>query len=149
MPPLSGGCERGVSLAEALVAAAILAFIGVVMVYGIYMIVQTDNVTRTNMLAEGLARYELEYVKSVSDNYSNIPVTNLPWSYTIPGGPYPKWDTSHNTLSSGYTGYTVTVSGALLTASPYLSDTGIQQVTATVTYGGKQKAKIAEYIAKY
>jgi type II secretory pathway pseudopilin PulG len=150
MWPSGAGGERGVSLAEALVAVAILGFVGVTLVAGIYTTIQGNNMVRTNMLAEGLARYELEYVKSVSDNWTNFTTSNSPpWSYTIPGGPYPKWDSSHNALPTGYTGYTVTVQGALLTALPYNSDTGIEQVTATVTYNGTQQAQIAEYVEKY
>ncbi len=153
---LSAGGERGVSLAEALVAVAILGFVGVTLVAGIYTTIQGNNIARTNMTAEGLARYELEYVRSVGDNWTNIlkagtPAGKPPWSYTIPGGSpgYPAWDSSHNSLPPGYTGYTVTVQGASLGASPYNSDPKIQQVTVTVKYNNKQEAGMTEYIIGY
>ncbi|MGA2368077.1 MAG: hypothetical protein ABSF74_05870 [Dehalococcoidia bacterium] len=146
MWPLGAGGERGVSLAEALVAVAILGFVGVTLVAGIYTTIQGNNIARTNITAESLARYELEYVKSVSDNWTNISKATVPWSYTLPGGPYPAWDSSHNNLPSGYTSYTITVQGIL---APCCSDSKIQQVTATVTYNSKQEAQIAEYIVGY
>ncbi|MGA2158356.1 MAG: type II secretion system protein [Dehalococcoidia bacterium] len=143
MRRLSAGGERGVSLTEALVALAILGFVGVTLVAGIYTTIQGNTIARINMSAESLARYELEYVKSVSDNWTNITKATAPWHYTLPGGPYPAWDSSHNSLPSGYTGYTITVNGNVLGGS---YDTNIQQVTATVTYSSKQEAQIAEYI---
>jgi type II secretory pathway pseudopilin PulG len=151
---LSAGGERGVSLVEALVAVAILGFVGVTLVAGIYTTIQGNAIARVNMTAEGLARYELEYVRSVGDNWTNIlkagtPAGTPPWSYTIPGGPYPAWDSSHNSLPPGYTGYTVTVQGASLGSSPYNSDSKIQQVTVTVKYNNKQEAGMAEYIIGY
>ena len=148
MRPSDIGGERGVSLTECLVAVFILGFVGVTLVAGIYTTIQGDNITRTNMTAESLARYELEYVKAVSDNWTNITKATTPWSYTLPGS-YPAWDSTHNSLPSGYTGYTVTVQGVLLSASPYSNDTNIEQVTATAKYNGKQKAQIAEYIISY
>lgn len=141
---LNEGQERGVSLAEALVAVAILGFVGVLVVQGIYYTVMGDNITRVNIMAESLARYELEYVKSVSDNWTNITYTNpTPWSYTLPGG-HPKWDNNHSSLPTGYAGYgyAVTVSGTALGGY----DSNIQQVTAAVTYNGKSKTQITEYI---
>ena len=69
---LSAGGERGVSLAEALVAVAILGFVGVTLVAGIYTTIQGNTIARINMTAESLARYELEYVRSVGDNWTNI-----------------------------------------------------------------------------
>jgi hypothetical protein len=142
---------------EALVAVAILGFVGVTLVAGIYTTIQGNNIARTNITEESLARYELEYVRSVGENWTNISKATTPWSYTLPGGPYPAWDSSHNSLPSGYTGYSVTVQGALLTASPYNSDSKIQKVTATVTYtivtykmGNQVKSmQIAEYITGY
>ena len=141
--------EHGVSLAEALVAVSILAAVGVVIAAGLYTTVLGNTMAQTNVSAQGLARYELEYVKSVSDNWTYITNNNTPpWSYTLPGG-HPVWDSNHNNLPSGYTGYSVTVQGALLSAAPYSNDAKIQQVTATVTYNGKQAAQISEYITGY
>jgi hypothetical protein len=145
MRRLSASGEWGVSLTEALVAVAILGFAGVTLVAGIYTTIQGNTIARINMKAESLARYELEYVKSVSYNWDNVTKATVPWSYTLPGGPYPAWDSSHNSIPSGYTGYSVTVSGSALGGS---YDTNIEQVTATVTYSSKQEAKIAEYITK-
>ena len=151
MWPSGAGGERGVSLVEALVAVAILGFVGVTLVAGIYTTIQGNTIARVNMTAEGLARYELEYVRSVGDNWTNIAKATTPWSYTIPGGSpgYPAWDSSHNSLPPGsaYTGYTVIVQGASISA--YNNDSKIEQVTVTVNYNNKQEAGMTEYIIGY
>jgi hypothetical protein len=145
MPPLRKSTEWGVSLAEALVAVAILGFVGVVMVADLWSLVQYNNLARINLNSESRARYELEYVKSVSENWTNIPTpTAQGWYYVIPTGPYPLWNTQHSSLPSGYSGYVVTVRGTFV----YGTDASIQQVTATVTYNNNQEAQIAEYITK-
>ncbi len=131
--------QRGVSLAETVVAVAILAIITAALVGGLYVSIKGNEVARTHISAEGLARYELEYVKAA--NYW----TATTWSYTLPGSP-PSWDTSHNSLPSSYDGYSVTVSAS--PASGYAGSTVMQKVTATVSYDGSQVVSIDTYRAQ-
>lgn len=127
---------RGVSLTETLVALAILAIITAALVGGLYVSVKGNEVARTHISAEGLARYELEYVKH-SNSWS--PAS---WTYTLPGAA-PSWDASHNSIPGAYSGYSVTVTAALL-SSP--SDTTIlQRITASVSYDGTQVISIDTY----
>ena len=132
--------QRGVSLTETLVAIAILAIICAALVGGLFVSVKGDQVARTRISAEGLARYELEYVKA--SNYWG----STSWTYTLPGGPYPSWDSGHNSIPAAYSGYTVTVTG--VTPPPgadYTGATTIQKVTAVVNYGGSQVLNISTY----
>lgn len=125
--------QCGISLAETLVAMAVLSLVAAVMLSGVYAIVKSNEVAREAISAESLARSELEYVQAKGYNAA-------PWSYTLPGTP-PTWDASHTSLPSGYSNYTVTVSAISLGYSP---DT-IQKVTATVSYGGNQVMNISTY----
>ena len=79
--------QKGVSLAETLIAVAILAIIAAALVGGLFVSIQGDQVARTRISAEALARYELEYVKA--SNYWDMTT----WSYTLPGSP-PSWEWS-------------------------------------------------------
>lgn len=113
---------------------AVLAMVAAVMLSGVYATVKSNEVAREAISAESLARSELEYVKATGYH------STIPWSYTLPGTP-PYWDSSHTSLPSGYSNYTVTVSAISLGYSP---DT-IQKVTATVSYGGNQVMNISTY----
>lgn len=128
--------ERGVSLTETIIAIAILAIIAAALVGGLFISVQGDQVARTHISAESLARYELEYVKAL--NYWGT----LTWSYTLPGAA-PTFDPTHNSLPSGYTGYSVTVSA--IPAPGYSGTTNIQKVTVTVKYNGSAVMSIDTY----
>jgi len=131
--------EWGVSLTETLIAVAILAIISAALAGGLFVSIKGDQVARTRISAEGLARYELEYVKASND------WNRATWSYTLPGGPYPYWDAGHTTLPSAYSGYTVTVSGTSPLGGDYGTSTSMQKVTAVVSYSGSQVISIDMY----
>jgi len=139
--------QQGVSLVEVLVALFILSVVGVAILSGLYVNVKSTGVTRENILAEGLAQSELEYVKSVSaSNWTGITnQTNIP--YTIPSAQGPLWDTSHKTLPSGYEGYTVLVTIGSAGAA-YGSDSNIRKVNASVSYQGSPAISIDAYVVK-
>lgn len=130
--------EMGVSLAEILVALFILSAVGVAAVVGLGTTVKVNDLARTRITAESLARAELEYV--ISENYSKLYGDELfpdpNWSYTLSesGESYPRWDPSHNGLPWDYPGYTVTVSSREIPdpIAPDLSP--IQEITASVRY---------------
>ncbi|MFA5399193.1 MAG: prepilin-type N-terminal cleavage/methylation domain-containing protein [Dehalococcoidia bacterium] len=138
------GVQKGVSLTEVLIALFILSVVGAVIVAGVFVAVKGNDVSRTHIVAEGLARYELEYLKDVcTENW-----TVAPWAYTLPGPPAPPWDNSHIVLPSGYEGFSVTVSAEPLTGAPYFSDNRTQKVTAAVFYAGKSVLSIEQYLVQ-
>ncbi len=138
------GLQRGVSLTEVLIALFILAVVGAVVVAGVFVAVKGNEVSRAQIMAEGLAKYELEYLKDVCvENW-----TVAPWSYTLPGPPAPPWDNTHTALPSGYDGYSIDVSAQPVISAPYLSDDRIQKVTAAVYYNGKSVLSIEEYLVQ-
>jgi prepilin-type N-terminal cleavage/methylation domain-containing protein len=126
--------QRGISLTETLVALAVLAIITASLVGGLFVSIKGNEVARTHISAEGLARYELEYVKHSS---SWSPTS---WSYTLPGAA-PSWDTLHNSIPGAYAGYSVTVTATVLQSSTTI----LQKVTATVSYNGSQVTSIDTY----
>jgi prepilin-type N-terminal cleavage/methylation domain-containing protein len=134
--------QRGVSLIEVLVALFILSIVGVAILGGAYVNVKSTGASRENIRAEGLAKYELEYVKSVaSENWSNI--TNQ--VYTIPSGNWPLWDPAHNgnDLPDTYNGYKVTITIGSL--SGY--NDNIRTLNAKVVNNkGTQEASIDTYV---
>jgi prepilin-type N-terminal cleavage/methylation domain-containing protein len=151
--------QRGVSLLEVLVALFILSVAGVAIVGGAYVNIQSTGAARTNIRAEGLAKYEMEYMKSaakVPNNWTNTGKTGIAdqvnhYSYTItvppatPPAPGPKWDTAHtgSDIATEYAGYSVTIEIDWLDA-PY--DANIRKVTSTVKYQGKEEASIETYL---
>jgi type II secretory pathway pseudopilin PulG len=135
--------EGGVSLTETLVAIAILAIITAALVGGLFVSVKGDQVAKTHISAEGLARYELEYVKAA--NYWGPTLSSNNWTYTLPGAA-PSWDSTHNGIPTAYTGYTVKVTAVTPPpGSDYTSATTIQKVTAAVSYNGSQVISIDLY----
>jgi len=138
------GVKKGVSLMEVLVALFILSVVGAVVVGGVFVAVKGNTVSRTHILAEGLARYELEYVKSVAaNNWTSI--TNQ--TYTIPSG-YPTWDNLHNSLPPGYEGYTVAITISYIAEPPYNNDSNIRKVNAAVSNQGSTVISIDTYVVK-
>ena len=134
--------ERGVSLIEMLIALFILAVVGAAVIAGILVALKSNEMSRTRILSEGLARYELEYVKDVcAENW-----TVAPWSYTVPGPPAPPWDAAHTSVPSIYNGYSVTVTSALLSGAPYNSDNLTQKISAAVSHQGTPVLDIDTYI---
>jgi len=119
--------ERGVTLAEVLIALAILGFVGVAVIAGVFTAVKGNDTARTRITAESLARSELEYINSQDYDtlYPGTP-TPLAWDYTLPADP-PRWDPLHTGQPWDYTGYEITVSSVEKAA-------GIQAITAAVRY---------------
>lgn len=137
--------ERGVSLMEVLVGLFILSVVGAAVISGVFVAVQGNSVSRTHILAEGLARYELEYVKSVAaNNWTGITnQTGIP--YTIPSAQGPLWDISHKSLPSGYEGYTIIIT---ISSAGVGYDGNIRKVDAVVSYGGNNVITIDTYVVK-
>ena len=129
---------RGVSLVEVLVALFIMTVVGAAILAGTYVNIKSTGAAREGILAEGLAKYELERVKSVArNNWGGIPSTD---NTTIYNG---------SDMASEYAGYTVTVRIELLSSAPYNNDTNIRKVTATVKNSkGNTEATIETYVVK-
>jgi Tfp pilus assembly protein PilV len=136
---------RGISLLETVIALFILAVVGVAVVAAVFTGIKSNDVTRTQILGEGLARYELEYVKAISsNNWTGITAQIVP--YTIPSAQGPLWDSAHNSLPEGYDGYSVVVTISAL-PSPY--DSNMRKVNATVSYRGIQEVSIDTLMVHY
>ncbi len=137
-----GRTQKGTSLMEVLIALFIFSIIGAVIVAGVFVAVKGNDVSRTHIMAESLARYELEYLKDVSSENWTV----APWTYSLPGPPAPPWDATHVALPSGYSGYSITMTAQPLTSAPYLSNSRTQKVTASVRYNNKTILGIDEYL---
>lgn len=135
---------------EVLIALFILALVGAVVVGGIFVAVQGNSVSRNRILAEGLARYELEYVKSVAaDNWTSISNQTDPYTYTLPSAQGPLWNTSHNSLPAGgdeYAGYTIVIT--ISSMMPTYTDKNIRKVNAAVSKQGSTVISIDTFIVK-
>jgi Tfp pilus assembly protein PilV len=101
--------ERGVTLAEVLIALFILGFVGVAVIAGVFTTVKGNETARTRITAESLARSELEYVNS-----QNTPGD---WTYVF--------------LPPDYANYSVAVSSTTL-EEPIVGRQ--QRITAVVSY---------------
>jgi type II secretory pathway pseudopilin PulG len=111
--------QRGISLAEAVVALAILGIAGV----SFSIALSTGSIAvkenEAGVIAQNLARSQLEYTKSLSYN---------PGAIT-----YPKVAVPVN--------YTLSVAVSSLAGA----DTDIQKVTVTVSRGGQNLLTVADY----
>jgi len=131
--------ERGVSLAEVLVALVILAFVGVAVIAGVFTSIKSNETARTRISAESLARSEIEFV------YSQ-PYVATNWTYILPDNPsYPAgWDATHS-MPEGYAGYLITVSASENNSGTKSSK---QKITAAVSYNGSPVLTIVTYQAQ-
>jgi Tfp pilus assembly protein PilV len=148
---------RGVSLVEVLVALFIMTVVGAAILAGTYVNIKSTGAAREGILAEGLAKSELEYVKAVAKvatNWTNgstgIADQANGYFYTIPGAA-PSWDTTHTSpfdtpsvyATREYAGYTVTIKIDCLSAC---SDP-VRKVTASVKNSqGITEATIETYV---
>lgn len=135
--------QRGLSLIEVLIALFILSIVGVTILAGAYVNVKSTETSRENIRAEGLAKYELEYVKSISnDNWNGIVDQVNP--YTVPSAQGPLWDPAHDgsDLPTIYSGYSVTIT---ISALPGY-DVNMRKVNASVYYQGSRQANIDTYL---
>jgi prepilin-type N-terminal cleavage/methylation domain-containing protein len=117
--------EKGFTLIEVVIAIALLGVLAVAFFSALGTASLGILTADERATAEGLARSEMEYVKTQA--YSTAP-----WSYELPGTP-PSWDTNH-ALPSGYDGYTANVAASLVNAT----DDGIQKITIIVSHLGEQ-----------
>ncbi len=135
--------QRAFSLIEVLIALFIFSLVGLAIVGGAYINVRSAQISRENIRAEGLAKYELEYVESVAaNNWDGIVNQMIP--YTIPSAQGPSWDAGHDgsDLPVEYIGYTVTI-----TISPLPGyDSNIRKVRAEVYHQGSKEASIDTFL---
>ena len=146
MPMRVHGSQKGVSLIEVLAALFILSVVGVAILGGVFTSLGTNDVTRTRVAANSLARSELEYVQaSVYENAT--------WSYVLPGG-NPAWDPAHNSLPTGkgYEGFVIEMRADPISALDpndplYGSSAGsnVQKLTAIVTFQGKEVQRVETF----
>ncbi len=135
--------QRGLSLIEVLIALFILSIVGVTILAGAYVNVKSTETSRENIRAEGLAKYELEYVKSIAnDNWNGIVDQVNP--YTVPSVQGPLWNPTHDgsDLPTIYSGYSVTIT---ISALPGY-DVNMRKVNASVYYQGNRQANIDTYL---
>ena len=132
--------EKGMSLIEVLIALAILGLVAAAFLSGLATASRALIIADERTTAESLARTEMEYVKNCK--YADLPPT--PWSYELPSGSPPSWDTGH-TLPAGYDGYSLAVDGSTLDADgDGNDDTDIQKITVTVDHQNKEEVIILE-----
>jgi len=135
--------QRAFSLIEVLIALLIFSLVGLAILGGAYINVRSAQISRENIRAEGLAKYELEYVESVAaNNWDGIVNQIVP--YTIPSVQGPVWDVAHNgsDLPVEYIGYTVTITISPLPAY----DSNIRKVRAEVYYQGNKEVSIDTFV---
>jgi prepilin-type N-terminal cleavage/methylation domain-containing protein len=119
--------EKGFSLAEVMVAVALLGVVSVSFLSAIGTAYRAVFIADEQASAENLARSEMEYVKS--QEYSVAP-----WSYEIqvgesPSGEFPGWWEEHpSTLPAGYESYVVSVTAEAL----HDNDDGVQKIVVVV-----------------
>ena len=141
--------EMGVSLAEVLVALFIMSVVGVAAVVGLGTTVKVNDMARTRITAESLARAELEYI-------SSQPFPEHGLNYRLPDSPtYPVEWVTVRAMPEGYTGtgYSILVQSSVLgsfsdvESTPYIK----QKITAIVYYGddNKEVLKIETYRTQY
>jgi len=134
--------ERGVSLIETLVALFILSVVGVAAIAGIYTTVKSNEVARTQITAESLARTELEFVSS-----QPYVTTALDYTLTLPTDhpSYPTgWDQTH-TMPEGYTNYSIRVYAGDNVPG---EESSIRKITADVFYNTTKVLGISTYLSE-
>ena len=115
--------ERGASLAEVLVAIAIVSIVGLALLYGISTSFQASQMAQINVTAESLARSALEDIRLMP--YAPDHKYTLPADY------------------SNYADYTLptVVTAVKITKVPDTSPY-TESVTVTVTYNPRQISKV-------
>lgn len=131
LPANAGNREAGVSLIGTLVSVAILGLIVVFFMNGLSTLSRSDLILRQQAQAEGLARSQIESIKSQS-YISYVPGHG---NYTLVSAP------------SGYAiATTVTpinpATGAALAAGV---DNGVQTISVTVSYSGTSLLTLGGY----
>ena len=133
------GSERGASLMETVTAMSILSFVGLAAIAGVFTSVKSNDMARTHIAAESLARSEIEYI-------SRQPYVTAAIDYTLPTSPtYPtEWDTTAHAMPDGYTDYSIRVS-----SSGVYGESSIQKIAAVVSYMDDDVFTIETYRAQY
>ncbi len=124
--------ERGMTLIELLVGLAILAITAVSFLGGASTALQSVQVTDRRVIAQALAKSEVEYVLSAAyDSVNNPPAYIADPTLTIPDR------------------YSVTVQAERLDpkSDGTSSDDGLQSVTVTVRYDGNDLLAVQTYKA--
>jgi type II secretory pathway pseudopilin PulG len=140
--------ERGVSLAEVLVAMFILSVVGVATIVGVGTSVKVNELARARISAESLARSELEFVSSHLPIDGELEYILQTGSQTYIKQPASWNDVILNTMPEGYTGYSITVKtipNLTETVGTYIK----QKITADVKYKGGDVLQIETYLAQY
>jgi prepilin-type N-terminal cleavage/methylation domain-containing protein len=119
--------ERGMTLIEILIALAIMAIAVIAFLAGLTTALRGVTVSDRSVTMEGLAKGELEYVKSAV-------YTAAPWEYQLPDDP-PEWDLDH-ALPAGYTGYSAQVNACQMADfdPSYAPEDKVQQITVVITH---------------
>jgi type II secretory pathway pseudopilin PulG len=116
--------QRGISLAETLVAVAILGVIAVAFINGLTTAYKAGQINDEQTTAESIAQSQMEWVRNISyveeaTEYSPAPLPD----------------------DSNYLNYSV-----VITAEPLHSpDEGLQKITVTVSHMGKQIIQLESY----
>ncbi|HEY81866.1 MAG TPA: hypothetical protein G4O01_01075 [Dehalococcoidia bacterium] len=112
--------QRGIGLAEVLVALALIGIAVVAFLSSLYTGARTVNIIYERVTAENLARSQLEYIKSQS--YITAP-------------------TSYQALSSLPPGFTITTQASAIEGR----DDNIQKITVTVSRNGKTLLTLEDF----
>ena len=131
LPANAGNREAGVSLIETLVSVAILGLVVVFFMNGLSTLSRSDLILRQQAQAEGLAKSQIESIKSQN---------------------YISYVTGHDnyTLISAPSGYNITAmvtpinpaTGAALADGV---DSGVQTISVTVSYSGTSLLTLGGY----
>ncbi len=113
--------SQGFTLIEVLIAMAILGLMCVVLASGISTAYRASIVSDEMAAAESLARRQIELIKN-ADFALSYPVSSIP---------------------DGYDGYEVSVAATQI----FESYTDMQEITVTVTRGGRQVMELQTYKA--
>ncbi len=116
--------QMGFTLLEALVAVAILAFIGVVFMSAMNTSFRSAGIQDEQVTAESLARTQLEEIKAATYTNSYNVTVEMPSQYSLTiESPYVSWNDADDVppdvwIESG-------------------NNTGLQKITVRVSSGGK------------
>ena len=129
LPANAGNREAGVSLIETLVSVAILGLVVVCFMNGLSTLSRSDLILRQQAQAEGLARSQIESIKSQNYTFTghgNYTLISAPSGYTIAATVTPINPATGAALADG-------------------EDNGVQTVSVTVSYSGTSLLTLAGY----
>jgi prepilin-type N-terminal cleavage/methylation domain-containing protein len=125
--------EKGLTLIEILIALGILAAVAVIFLLGMSTSSKAVMVSQNRVTVEGLAKSEMEYIKSETyDALHNPPQYNMDPSLQIPQGYNVSYTAERLDPKGDGTG----------------NDDGLQEITVTVTHAGEPSITIEGYKLK-